>query len=111
MYDPKTGDVIVIPAGLKCFHNGTGQITVIDAEIHAVVETTRLIPPMSVTGSDAHFEESYVIRARKLDVSSDAYSPEGALLTIAVRGDFRDEFLLPNAHVVRRLVKTFVAPQ
>lgn len=110
MADLRTGDVIVVPVGLKCFHNGIGQMTVIEQEIHAVVEATRLIPPMSVTGSDAHFEETFVVKARKLDLGSDAYSPEGALLTIAVRGDFRPELLLSNPHVVRRLQKTFVAP-
>lgn len=113
MTDLKTGDVVLLPQGLKCFHNTIKEITELKADIYAVIEVTREILPMSATGADSHFEGAFVIKARQLETVSGNYSPEGALLTIATRGDFRSEYLLPleNQRVIRRMMKTFVAPQ
>lgn len=112
MADLKNGDVILLPKGLKCFHNQLGEVTELKNEIYAVVEVTREIDPMAVTGADGHFEGCFIVKARQLETVSGLYSPEGALMTIATRGDFRSEYLLPleNQRVIRRMNKTYIAP-
>lgn len=104
----KTGDVIQLPTGLHCFHNQAGEMTVIKEPVNVVVETARDLEPMAVTGVDAHFERCFMIKARALNPDG-TYHPEGALLTVAEQGDFRAEFVLPEANrkVLRTMKKTF----
>jgi hypothetical protein len=108
----KTGDVIELNVGLKCYHNQNQALTEILEPALVVVETTRDLEPMQVTGVDAHFERCFMVKARALNKANGKYHPEGALLTFAQFGDFRPEFVLPeaNAKVLRRLVKAFLPP-
>lgn len=104
----KTGDVIELPVGLKCFHNQGQEMMILGKPAMVVVEATRDVEPMEVTGVDAHFERCFMIKARRLNEDG-SYHAEGALLTFALFGDFRPEFILPEANhvVLRKLKKTF----
>jgi len=108
MYLLKTGDVIALPVGLRCYHNQAMELRVIEESVVVVVENTRNAEPMSVTGAESRFERCYIIKARALNTNG-SYHPEGALLTFAQFGDFRPEFILPpeGTKVLRRMIKTF----
>ncbi len=106
----KTGDVIELPSGLHCYHNQGQEMTVIKVPVMVVVEVTRDVEPITVSGADAHFERCFMVKARALHKDTGEYHPEGALLTFAAAGDFRPEFILPaaSATVLRRMNKVFV---
>ena len=110
-YELKTGDVIEVPAGMKCYHNQEKGVLELKVSVVAVVENTRDLETFLQSGVDAHFERCLMVKARALNLDG-SYHPEGALLTFAQFGDFRPEFILPaaSAQVLRRMVKTFVAP-
>lgn len=94
------GDVIMLPAGLSVYHNQLKQVVKVDAPFRVVVESNRKILPFQLTGVEAHFEESYMIKGRAL-LPDGNYDPHGALYTIAQYGDFRPEFVLPvESHAV-----------
>ena len=106
----QTGDVVMLPVGLKCYHNQGEEFTTIKEPVTVVVENTRDLEPMNITGVDAHFERCFMVKARALNKADGTYHPEGALLTFAQFGDFRPEFILPveNHAVLRKLKKTFI---
>lgn len=106
-----TGSVLQLPVGLRCFHNQGLEVTEIKVPVTVIVENTRHIIPFEASGTDAHFEECYIVKARALHEDG-SYHPEGALLTFALYGDFRPEFILPaeNRVVLRKMLKTFLPP-
>lgn len=109
MTDLKTGDVLELPVGLRCYHNQGMELTEIKTPVIVVVETTRHIEPFSVTGAEGHFERCHIIKARALNPDG-SYFPEGALLTFVQYGDFRPEYILPEnpKAVLRRMHRTFI---
>ena len=108
MRELQTGDVIELPAGMKCYHNQEQAVMELKTPVVVVVENTRDLEPFMVSGVEAHFERCFMVKARALNVNG-SYHPEGALLTFAQFGDFRPEFILPQASlkVLRRMLKTF----
>lgn len=106
----RTGDVIKLPIGMGCYHNQDEKAVRLDTAVEAVVEVTRRVVPLTKVGADAHFEECLLIKARVLNCDG-TYHPEGALLTFAQYGDFREEFILPDKPnlVLRRMKRHFVA--
>lgn len=104
----KTGDVIELRPGLRCYHNHLEMMTTISEPTQVVVETTRHVVPISITGVDAHFENCFMVKARQL-LPDGAYDPHMPLFTFAQYGDFREEFILPgDTVVIRRMRRSFV---
>lgn len=105
----KTGDVIELPIGMKCYHNQGKEVLEIKEPAQVVVEATRIVLPFQATGVEAHFETTYMVKARALNKDG-SYHPEGALLTFAQYGDFRPEFILPDRpnQVLRKMKQTFL---
>lgn len=110
MTELKTGDVLELPAGLNCFHNQRGEMDVLKVPVVVVVETTRKIVPLALSGAEAHFEACFMVKARALNTDG-SYHSEGALLTFAQYGDFRPEFILPEKPntVLRRMHRLFIS--
>lgn len=104
----RTGDVIELPVGLKVYHNQGKEVLEIKTPALVVVETTRLVAPINITGAEAHFEECYMVKARALNQDG-TYHHEGALLTFAQYGDFKPEYILPEQtnQVLRRMKRIF----
>lgn len=103
------GDVIQLPVGLKVRHNQGNEVTTIQVPVTVVVESTW--PVEGGIGGTNHFEDGQMVAARALHEDG-SYHKEGALLTFALSGDFRSEFLLPEANqvVLRKMQKTFLPP-
>lgn len=104
------GEVIELPIGLRVYHNQGKEVQTILNPVQVVVESNRKVLPFQQTGVEAHFEETYMVKARALHPNGE-YNPEGALLTFAQYGDFRPEFILPDKPnmVLRRMKQTFTA--
>lgn len=109
MQELKTGEVTELPAGFHVFHNQLDEVTVLQQPTVVVVENTRKIVPLAVTGAEGHFETCFMVKARVLNVDG-TYHREGALLTFAQYGDFHPKYILPDNPnlVLRRMRHTFV---
>lgn len=88
------GEVILLPVGLHAYHNQLKTVLTIESAIRVVVESNRKVLPFQLTGVEAHFEESYMVKVRAL-LPDGNYDPNGSLYTVAQYGDFRPEFILP----------------
>lgn len=106
----KVGDVLELPEGLKVYHNQGQEVVDLKTPAVVVVISNREILPFQQTGVEAHFEPCGLIKARALQPDG-SWHPEGALLTFAQYGDFREEFILPNRPniVLRRMKQVFVS--
>lgn len=101
----KPGDVVTLKKGLHVYHTQAKQVTILDTDVTAVVEFTRVSP---VGSEDDHFEECFMVEARALNLDG-TYHPEGALMLFAQAGDFRPEFIQETLTVLRRMRRTYEA--
>lgn len=104
------GSVLWLPAGLHVYHNQMKQVIKLESPIRVVVESNRKVLPFQQTGVEAHFEETYMLKARAL-LPDGNYDQHGAHYTFAQYGDFRPEFILPKeANVVLwKMKQTFTS--
>lgn len=99
----KVGDVVALPLGAIVLHNRSNVIS-IDRVAEYVVEGVR---GFEAGSEDDHFTPGSVIDLREL-APGGIYDSAMPILTVAIAGDFREEYIQRNLSVLYTMRKTFV---
>lgn len=101
--EPKVGDVVSLPLDTVVLRNRS-DLHKIDHVAEYVVESVRHFQPGS---EDDHFTLGVVVDLRELAAGS-IYDNAMPILTVAISGDFREEYIQPNLEVLYSMRRTFV---
>jgi hypothetical protein len=100
----RVGDVFVLMPAKSVLERGKGLTVSGPDARECVIEAIR---PFKPGAEDDHFEDGMVIDCSPL-MTDGSYDHDAPMYTIAVAGDFREDFIQRGIVVIRHMRRTFI---